>query len=60
MFRLSHYMKDLVEPKEFSKRKAKAPVVIWNLLRRCNLACKHCYANSYNKEFEGNYRSRNV
>jgi len=46
-------MKDLVEPKEFSKRKAKAPVVIWNLLRRCNLACKHCYANSYNKEFEG-------
>ncbi|MGC3534858.1 hypothetical protein ACPTJW_28510, partial [Pseudomonas aeruginosa] len=24
----------------------RAPVVIWNLLRRCNLTCKHCYSTS--------------
>jgi len=53
MFRLTHYLEHLTNPQEFSKRKPKGPVVIWNLLRRCNLACRHCYANSYNKEFEG-------
>lgn len=53
MFRLSHYMDHLITPKEFSKRKAKGPVVIWNLLRRCNLSCRHCYANSFDKDFEG-------
>lgn len=53
MFRLSHYMDHLVSPKEFSKRKAKGPVVIWNLLRRCNLSCRHCYANSFDRDFEG-------
>jgi heme d1 biosynthesis radical SAM protein NirJ len=29
------------------------PVVIWNLIRRCNLACKHCYATSADIDFEG-------
>lgn len=53
MFRLSHYMEQLVKPEEFSRRKASGPVVIWNLLRRCNLSCRHCYANSFNKDFEG-------
>ena len=27
------------------------PVVIWNLIRRCNLACKHCYATSADIDF---------
>ena len=27
------------------------PVVIWNLLRRCNLTCKHCYATSADSVF---------
>ena len=27
------------------------PVVIWNLLRRCNLTCRHCYATSADSEF---------
>lgn len=53
MFRLSHYMDHLVSPKAFSKRKASGPVVIWNLLRRCNLSCRHCYANSFDKDFPG-------
>lgn len=53
MFRLTHYMEHLIEPKAFSKRKAQGPVVIWNLLRRCNLSCRHCYANSFDKDFPG-------
>ncbi|RPJ79298.1 MAG: radical SAM protein [Alphaproteobacteria bacterium] len=53
MFRLSHYMHELIHPKPFVKRKAAGPVVIWNLLRRCNLSCRHCYANSFDREFPG-------
>ncbi|MEK6771805.1 MAG: radical SAM protein, partial [Pseudomonadota bacterium] len=29
------------------------PVVIWNLIRRCNLACKHCYSISADTDFPG-------
>ena len=29
------------------------PVVIWNLIRRCNLTCKHCYATSADIDFDG-------
>ena len=29
------------------------PVVIWNLIRRCNLTCKHCYAQSADHEYAG-------
>ncbi len=29
------------------------PVVIWNLVRRCNLTCKHCYSISADKDFPG-------
>lgn len=29
------------------------PVVIWNLIRRCNLTCKHCYALSADHDYEG-------
>jgi heme d1 biosynthesis radical SAM protein NirJ len=28
-------------------------VVIWNLVRRCNLTCKHCYSISADKDFPG-------
>ncbi len=28
-------------------------MVIWNLIRRCNLTCKHCYATSADKDFPG-------
>ena len=29
------------------------PVVIWNLVRRCNLSCKHCYSISADVDFPG-------
>ncbi|MBI2314002.1 MAG: heme d1 biosynthesis radical SAM protein NirJ [Betaproteobacteria bacterium] len=36
------------------------PVVIWNLIRRCNLACKHCYSISADKDFPGELSSKEV
>ncbi|HDM78347.1 MAG TPA: radical SAM protein, partial [Deltaproteobacteria bacterium] len=30
----------------------KKPVVVWNVTRRCNLRCIHCYARAKDKEFE--------
>ena len=35
------------------KRNPPGPVVIWNLVRRCNLTCKHCYSISADKDFAG-------
>jgi len=29
------------------------PIVVWNCLRKCNLACMHCYSNSSNRDYEG-------
>jgi 12,18-didecarboxysiroheme deacetylase len=34
---------------QFSKDKR--PVVVWNVTRRCNLKCVHCYAHAKNKHF---------
>ena len=31
----------------------KKPVVVWNMSRRCNLRCVHCYSDSENKDYEG-------
>lgn len=30
----------------------KRPVVVWNITRRCNLKCVHCYAHAKDKSFE--------
>ena len=35
---------------QFSKDKK--PVVVWNIGRRCNLKCVHCYSQSKNIEYE--------
>jgi Fe-coproporphyrin III synthase len=35
---------------QFSKDKK--PVVVWNITRRCNLKCAHCYAQAKDIEFE--------
>ncbi len=52
MFRLSHYMRELIDPTPLKPtRKPAAPVVIWNLIRRCNLTCKHCYTTSTDIDF---------
>lgn len=29
------------------------PVVVWNITRRCNLKCLHCYSDSDSREFPG-------
>jgi Fe-coproporphyrin III synthase len=29
----------------------KKPVVVWNVTRRCNLHCGHCYSNSFDREY---------
>jgi len=64
MFRLSQFMRDVIAPtlpgrgrKVPSSNQSKAhttgPVVIWNLIRRCNLKCKHCYSISADVDFPG-------
>lgn len=52
MFRLTQVMRELIAPTALKPpRKPLAPVVIWNLIRRCNLTCKHCYTTSADKDF---------
>ncbi|HSR62708.1 MAG TPA: heme d1 biosynthesis radical SAM protein NirJ [Gammaproteobacteria bacterium] len=54
MFRISQYMKEIknpLSPRDASR--SSGPVVIWNLIRRCNLACKHCYSISADHDFPG-------
>lgn len=54
MFRISQYMQELKDPTPLGPtRKPPGPVVIWNLVRRCNLACKHCYSISADIDFPG-------
>ena len=57
MFRLSHYMKQLVAPSPIRRRGGRTgavrPVVIWNLTQRCNLKCRHCYAVAADHHFPG-------
>jgi len=54
MLRISHFMRELVEPGPPTPARIPAgPVVIWNLVRRCNLTCKHCYSISADKDFPG-------
>jgi len=52
MFRLSQYMREIIAPTPIKPaRKPAPPVVIWNLIRRRNLSCKHCYTTSADKDF---------
>ncbi len=54
MFRLSQYMREVLHPTPIKPvRKPSGPVVIWNLIRRCNLTCKHCYTTSADINFSG-------
>ena len=59
MFRISQYMRELAQAQStgvypvVKDRKARGPVVIWNLIRRCNLTCKHCYALSADHDYAG-------
>lgn len=54
MFRLSRFIAELDTPTPVgAPRDLPGPVVIWNLTRRCNLTCKHCYAVSTDTHFPG-------
>jgi len=61
MFRISQYMHALRDEKPAGPvRKPKGPVVIWNLIRRCNLTCKHCYSISADVDFPGELSTEQV
>ena len=61
MFRISQYMQELQTPLADTRgRKPPGPVVIWNLVRRCNLTCKHCYSISADIDFPGELSTAEV
>jgi heme d1 biosynthesis radical SAM protein NirJ len=61
MFRISHYMREIAHPTPLGpKRNPSGPVVIWNLIRRCNLTCKHCYSISADKDYAGELSTAEV
>ena len=61
MFRISQYMRELQQPTPLAPRvDPPGPVVVWNLIRRCNLKCKHCYSISADKDFPGELSTEEV
>jgi heme d1 biosynthesis radical SAM protein NirJ len=61
MFRISQFMHEIAHPTPLGPaRKPPGPVVIWNLVRRCNLTCKHCYSISADKDFAGELSTSEV
>ncbi len=69
MFRISQYLRDLATAERSGSYPAlparrgavlPGPVVIWNLIRRCNLTCKHCYALSADHEYAGELSTQEV
>ncbi|MFO1317577.1 MAG: heme d1 biosynthesis radical SAM protein NirJ [Burkholderiales bacterium] len=61
MFRVSRYLQELKVPTPVGPKRAQpGPVVIWNLVRRCNLACRHCYSISADIDFPGELTTAEV
>ena len=61
MFRISQYLREVVQPTPLGPRRSPpGPVVIWNLIRRCNLTCKHCYSISADRDFPGELSTEEV
>ncbi|USF87774.1 heme d1 biosynthesis radical SAM protein NirJ [endosymbiont of Tevnia jerichonana] len=61
MFRISQFMQEILAPKPLGpKRNPPGPVVIWNLVRRCNLMCKHCYSISADTDFPNELNTQQV
>ncbi len=53
MFRISQLLKTLQNDDPVPPAvKMPGPVVIWNLIRRCNLSCRHCYSTSLDIDFK--------
>ena len=57
MLRISHYLRAIAgqspAPRAARPGSTRPPVVIWNVLRRCNLTCQHCYSTSADVDFKG-------
>jgi len=60
MFRLSQFMSQILHPTPVRARRPTGPVVIWNLIRRCNLNCRHCYSLSADVDFPGELSTAEV
>jgi len=61
VFRVSQFMKEIANPTPLKPRRPPSgPVVIWNLIRRCNLNCKHCYSISADRAFPGELTTAEV
>ncbi len=61
MFRISQFIRELDHPTPAGpRRNPPGPVVIWNLIRRCNLTCEHCYSISADKDFPGELNTAEV
>ncbi len=61
MFRVSRFMNEILHPSAAGPRRdPPGPVVIWNLIRRCNLTCMHCYSISADIDFAGELSTQEV
>ncbi len=61
MFRVTQFLEEVKSPTPLGpKRQPSGPVVIWNLIRRCNLACQHCYSISADVDFAGELSTAEV
>jgi heme d1 biosynthesis radical SAM protein NirJ len=61
MFRVSQFMQEIARPTPpAGRRDPPGPVVIWNLIRRCNLTCLHCYSISADVDFPGELSTAEV
>ncbi|GIX21331.1 MAG: heme d1 biosynthesis radical SAM protein NirJ [Gammaproteobacteria bacterium] len=59
MFRLSEFLDTLYTGHiHRPRRPPRAPAVIWNIVRRCNLHCRHCYSGSADHDFPGELDTR--
>ncbi|MEM3769290.1 MAG: 4Fe-4S cluster-binding domain-containing protein, partial [Nitrososphaerales archaeon] len=41
------------DPLRYGVKAHQKPIIVWNLTRRCNLSCAHCYSDSKAKEYLG-------
>lgn len=63
MFRITQFISGLVAPEPVASSKRpppSGPVVIWNLIRRCNLTCEHCYTTSADIDFPGELSTQEI
>jgi heme d1 biosynthesis radical SAM protein NirJ len=61
LLRITQSMHEIATPTPAGpKRNLPGPVVIWNLIRRCNLRCKHCYSISTDVDFPGELSTEEV